>query len=90
MQMKKFILNGCDISFVAEAPEDITLKQLLILCDKIEPRWCACGICSAEKEGLENAETEILFTYDQVIKTKESVSCEIENEMGCFCFKGKE
>ena len=25
----KFILNGCDISFVAEAPEDITLKQLL-------------------------------------------------------------
>ena len=31
----KFILNGCDISFIAEAPEDITLKQLLKQCDKI-------------------------------------------------------
>lgn len=25
----KFMLDGCDIAFVAEAPEDITLKQLL-------------------------------------------------------------
>ena len=23
----KFILNGCDISFIAEAPEDITEKM---------------------------------------------------------------
>ena len=46
----KFILNGCDISFIAEAPEDITLKQLLKQCDKINPDWCACGICSYEKE----------------------------------------
>ena len=45
----KFILNGCDISFTAEAPEDITLKQLLEQCDKIEPDWCACGICSYKK-----------------------------------------
>lgn len=29
MNRIKFILDGCDISFVAEAPEDITLKQLL-------------------------------------------------------------
>ena len=27
----KFVLNGCDISFIAEAPEDITLKQLEII-----------------------------------------------------------
>ena len=33
----KFILNGCDISFIAEAPEDITLKQLLRQTDKIKP-----------------------------------------------------
>ena len=45
----KFILNGCDISFIAEAPEDITLKQLLRQCDKIKPDWCACGICSVDK-----------------------------------------
>ena len=32
----KFILNGCDISFTAEAPEDITLKQLLKQSDGME------------------------------------------------------
>lgn len=34
----KFILNGCDISFIAEAPEDITLKQLLKQCDQVSVR----------------------------------------------------
>lgn len=33
----KFVLNGCDISFVAEAPADITLEQLLKQCDRIKP-----------------------------------------------------
>lgn len=42
----RFVLDGCDISFVAEAPSDITLEQLLKQCDKIKPDWCACGICS--------------------------------------------
>lgn len=70
----KFILNGCDISFVAEAPEDITLKQLLKQCDKIKPDWCACGICSCD----EDEEAEILIGYDSVRKANEDVSCEIE------------
>ena len=48
--MIKFVLDGCDISFVAEAPEDITLKQLLEQCDKITPMWCACGISSVGKK----------------------------------------
>ena len=34
----KFLLNGCDISFYAEAPEDITLKQLLQNEYKIDTR----------------------------------------------------
>lgn len=42
----KFVLNGCDISFYAEAPEDITLKELLRQTDRIEPDYCACGIRS--------------------------------------------
>ena len=42
----KFRLDGYDIFFIAEAPEDITLKQLLKQCDKIEPDWGACGIRS--------------------------------------------
>ena len=69
----KFILNGCDISFIAEAPEDITLKQLLKQCDKIKPHWCACGICSAE----ENDEVEIIIDYNSVRKVNEDVSCQI-------------
>lgn len=73
----KFILNGCDISFVAEAPEDITLKQLIKQCDKIKPDWCACGICSAEKEGLENFKTEIFIDYNSIRKASENVSCTI-------------
>lgn len=70
----KFILNGCDISFVAEAPEDITLKQLLKQCDKIEPNWCACGICSCD----EDKKAEILIGYDSVRKANDDVSCEIK------------
>lgn len=73
----KFILNGCDISFVAEAPEDITLKQLIKQCDKIKPDWCACGICSVEKHGLENFETEIFIDYNSIRKASENVSCTI-------------
>ena len=76
----KFILDGCNISFVAEAPEDITLKQLLKQCDKIKPHWCACGICSAEREDMENCDTEIIIDYDSIRKTSEDVSCDIREE----------
>ena len=49
MDTIKCVLDGCDISFLAEAPRDITLEQLLKQADKIKPMWCACGICSYEK-----------------------------------------
>lgn len=75
----KFILNGCDISFIAEAPEDITLKQLLKQCDKIKPDWCACGICSYEQIFGKNTdfEPDIIIGYDSIRKTSEDVSCAI-------------
>lgn len=68
MEKIKFILNGCDISFVAEAPADITLKQLLKQCDKIKPLWCACGICSVEKQykNSDNVEIEIFIDYENI------------------------
>lgn len=72
----KFILNGCDISFVADAPSDITLEQLLKQCDKIKPHWCACGICSAD----EDDEVEIIIGYDKIRKVSDDVSCEIREE----------
>ena len=75
----KFILNGCDISFIAEAPDDITLKQLIKQCDKIKPDWCACGICSLGYANYsEDTESEIIIGYDSIRKTDESVSCRIE------------
>lgn len=74
----KFWLDGCDISFMAEAPEDITLKQLLAQCDKIQPDWCACGIRSpygAEKEH----DPEIIIDYDSIRKADGIVYCEIHD-----------
>lgn len=74
----KFILNGCDISFVAEAPEDITLKQLLKQCDRIVPDWCACGICTLEAaEWSPDTKPEIIIEYNNVYKTNDDVCCRI-------------
>lgn len=76
----KFVLNGCDISFVAEAPADITLQQLIKQCDKIKPDWCACGICSIEHEGYsEDIEPEIVIGYDTIKKANDDVSCSIKS-----------
>lgn len=74
----KFILDGCDISFVAEAPEDITLKQLLKQCDKIKPNWCACGIRSWRESDWK--EVELRIGYDSIEKVAEVVSCSIKEE----------
>ena len=77
--MIKFVLNGCDISFIAEAPEDITLEQLLKQCDKIKPNWCACGICSYEKVYKDSHhDTEIFIGYDRISKANDDVNCTIE------------
>ena len=73
----KFILNGCDISFIAEAPEDITLKQLLEQCDKINPDYCACGICSYDKVFQNDYESEIIIGYNSIKKANDDVSCKI-------------
>lgn len=74
----KFLLNGCDISFTAEAPDDITLKQLLEQCDKIKPDWCACGICSYKEAGFdENFPPEIIIGYNNIEKADDDVSCQI-------------
>ena len=73
-----FVLNGCDISFIAQAPEDITLKQLLKQCDKIKPHWCACGICTLEAGGYSKECTpEIIIGYDSIKKAEDDISCDI-------------
>ena len=74
MDKIKFVLDGCDISFIAEAPKDITLEQLLKQCDRIKPDWCGCGICSAEQDD----EVEIIIDYDNVKKVNDDVPCRIK------------
>lgn len=82
MEKLKFLLNGCDISFIAEVPEDITLKQLLKQCDKIEPDWCACGICSLSEAWFnEDEPVEIMIDYDTIKKCNEAVTCKIKEEV---------
>lgn len=73
----KFILDGCDISFIAEAPEDITLKQLLKQTDRIIPDYCACGICSARGMDLKRP-VEISIDYDDIKKIDEDAPCKIK------------
>lgn len=58
--MLRFVLDGCDISYAAEAPADMTLAQLLKQCDRIHPNWCACGICSTDEK------PELIFGYNSV------------------------
>lgn len=74
----RFMLEGCDISFVASAPEDITLKQLLKQCDRIRPDWCACGIRSLDEDGEQTLPVEIVIGYDDIKKAYKSVPCTIE------------
>ena len=76
----KFILNGCDISFAAEAPADITLEKLLKQCDRIIPDYCACGIRSHDPE--RDWDAELYFDYDDVRKLSEDVSCSIKPKEG--------
>lgn len=72
----KFILNSCGINFVAEAPEDITLKQLLKQCDKIKLHWCACGIRSLNKY-KQNLNIEIKIDYNNIQKIDDDAPCDI-------------
>ena len=75
----KFVLNGCDICFIAEAPKDVTLEQLLKQCDKIKPDWCACGICSLENEGFSKDESmDISIDYNSIKKVDPSANCTIK------------
>lgn len=74
----RFMLDGCDIGFVAEAPADITLEQLLKQADRIRTHWCTCGVRSLYNKGEENEPTEIKFDYDDVIKVDPDAPCDID------------
>ena len=78
MEKIKFLLNGCDISFVAQAPKDITLEQLLKQCNRIKPYWCACGITDIDIDDY--GEVEIDIDYDDIHKVIEDIACKIKEK----------
>lgn len=81
MKTIKFLLNGCDINFVAEAPADITFEQLLKQCDKIIPDYCACGICSLDTAGYDkNIKTEVQIGYNSIEKVSTDASFTLKED----------
>ena len=77
----KFMLDGCDIAFIAEAPNDITLEQLLNQTDKIKPDWCACRIRSLDASE-KNLPVEIVIGYGEIRKANDDVPCTIKEGGG--------
>lgn len=75
-RMITFRLNGCDISFAAVAPADMTVEQLVKQGNRIEPDWCACGICAED----EDYPPEIIFDYDDVKVANDDVNCTIKDK----------
>ena len=53
----------------------MTVKQLIEQADRIQPDWCACGVCSTEGY---DPEPEIIFDYNDVRKASEDVRCQIK------------
>ena len=72
----RFMLDGCDICFIAEAPKDMTVEQLVRQASRIKPDWCACGIRNLE-DGEKKCDTDIIFDYNDVKKNDEDLSCKI-------------
>ncbi len=77
MKKIRFWLDGCDIFFLAEAPADMTVEQLVKQASRIKPDWCACGIRGLT-DNEKNINTEIIFDYDNVATTNEDVNCTIK------------
>lgn len=75
MEKIKFRLDGCDIDFIAQAPKDITLEQLLKQCNRIVPDYCACGINNNTVS--ENANVELDIDYNDIKKIDKSAPCRI-------------
>lgn len=74
----RFMLDGCDISFVAEGPADMTLEQLVKQASRIQPDWCTCGVRELYNRGEDKLPTEIVFDYDDVRKVDPNAPCSID------------
>lgn len=78
MEKIKFLLAGCDISLIAEAPADMTVKQLLDQASKINTHWCACGLHYLHPS-LSNVGVEVSFDYGDIHKVDEDAPFDIKS-----------
>lgn len=61
-----FEMSGCDISYIASAPEDMTIKELLDKVGEVKVLRCACGISKLTQKEQEEATVEVAFTKEKV------------------------
>ena len=74
----KFVLNYGAAMFVAEAPDDMTVAQLVKQNDRIVADWGDGGLSSLENVQLSPSSTpDLVFTHDDVRKTYGDVACRI-------------
>ena len=85
MNKIKFRLDGCDISFIAQAPKDITLEQLLRQCNRIIPDYCACGINNNDIDEDDKADLDI--DYNDIKKLIESSLTVFSEPLSAILFK---
>lgn len=78
MEKIKFLLAGCDISLLAEAPADMTVKQLLDQSSKIHTHWCDCGLHYLHPS-MSKMPVEVSFDYDDIHKVDEDSPFDIKS-----------
>lgn len=79
MERIRFMLAGCHSYFIASAPKDITLEQLLKQCNRIKSLGCECGIRNLREDEI-TEETEIIIDYEDIMKSHLDVNCKIEDD----------
>lgn len=74
----RFAIKGNDDRYyVAEAPKDITLEQLLKQSDNIVGAYSAMGLGTYEEHFDDERPTDIAFDYDSVVKVSDNDSFNI-------------
>lgn len=74
----RFAIKGNDDRYyVAEAPKDITLEQLLKQSDNIVGAYSAMGLGTYEEHFDDERPTDIVFDYDSIVKVSDNDSFNI-------------
>ena len=61
-----FEMTGCHECYIASAPEDMAIKELLYKVDELKFTSCACGVRKMTQEEIEDNMVEVFFTKEKV------------------------